>query len=115
MTLTKGLGNCITTAQATRLDILGIGLEDLVNLRKSSDKEGFLSTLKEKCLRSNVLREKQRFEREASSRSAAITLTEAILQSMAGLALVEYFRPSPTSSVKQAGFQAAPGLRGPTH
>ncbi len=58
MALTRGLGNCITAAQATRLDTLGIALHDLVNLRDSTDKESFLTTLKEKGLRSKVLREK---------------------------------------------------------
>ncbi len=58
MALTKGLGNCITAPQATRLDTLGIALTDLVHLRDTTDKEGFLSTLKEKGVRSKVLREK---------------------------------------------------------
>ena len=58
MALTKGLGNCITAPQATRLDTLGIVLTDLVHLKDTTDKEGFLSTLKEKGVRSKVLREK---------------------------------------------------------
>ncbi len=58
MVLTKGLGNCITASQATRLDTLGISLQDLVELRDSTDKEVFLRTLKDKGLRSKVLRDK---------------------------------------------------------
>ncbi len=56
--LTKGLGNCIMASQATRLDTLGISLQGLVELRDNTDKEGFLRTLKDKGLRSKVLRDK---------------------------------------------------------
>lgn len=56
--LMLGLGNCITAAQASRMDTLGIGLEDLIVLRNSTEKEGFLAALKERGLRSKVLREK---------------------------------------------------------
>ena len=58
LVLTRELGNCITAAQATRLDTLGIALQDLKNLRDSTNKEGFLTALKEKGLRSKSLREK---------------------------------------------------------
>ncbi len=58
MVLTKGLGKCITAAQATRLDTLGITLTDLKHVRDSTDKEGFLKSLKTKGVRSQVLREK---------------------------------------------------------
>ncbi len=39
--LTRELGNCITTAQATRLDTLGIVLQDLNNLRDSTTRKAF--------------------------------------------------------------------------
>lgn len=58
MVLTKGLGNCVTLAQATQLDSLGIALEDLVQLRNSTDREGFLTSLREKVIRSRALRDK---------------------------------------------------------
>lgn len=58
--LIKSLGKpAITKSQAKRLDILGLGHEDLVQLHSSSkDEEEFLKFLKEKGVNSKPLREK---------------------------------------------------------
>ena len=57
-TLMKELGKCVTAAQAARLDSLGIGIQDLVQLRDCNSQEGFLTALREKGVRSRALREK---------------------------------------------------------
>ena len=54
----KELGKCVTAAQAARLDSLGIGTHDLVQLRNCNSQEGFFTALKEKGVRSRALREK---------------------------------------------------------
>ena len=54
----KELGKCVTAAQAARLDSLGIGIQDLVELRDCNSQEGFLTALREKGVRSRALREK---------------------------------------------------------
>ena len=46
-TLMKELGKCVTAAQAVQLDSLGIGIQDLVQLRDSNSLEGFLTALRE--------------------------------------------------------------------
>ena len=56
--LMKELGKCVTAAQAAWLDSLGIGTRDLVKLRDCNSQEGFLTTLREKGVRSRALREK---------------------------------------------------------
>ena len=45
-TLMKELGKCVTAAQAARLDSLGIGIQDLVQLRDCNCQEGFLTALR---------------------------------------------------------------------
>ena len=54
----KKKGKCVTAAQAARLDSLGIGTHDLVQLRDCNSQEGLLTTLREKGIRSRALREK---------------------------------------------------------
>ena len=49
-TLMKELGKCVTAAQAARLDPLGIGIQDLVQLRDCNSLESFLTALREKRL-----------------------------------------------------------------
>ena len=54
----KELGKCVTAAQAARLDSLGIGTHDLVQLRDCNSLEGFLTAQRKKGVRSRALREK---------------------------------------------------------
>lgn len=55
----KSLGRkCITPAQAKRLDSLGLGLKELLELHNSQSKEGFLKCLKDKGVRSEAVRNK---------------------------------------------------------
>ena len=57
--LVKALGKpSLTTIQAKRLDSLGLGFKELLQLRDSHSKEDFLSCLKEKGVRSLLVREK---------------------------------------------------------
>ena len=42
---------CVTVAQAVRLDSLGIGIQNLVQLRDYNSQEGFLTALREKEIR----------------------------------------------------------------
>ena len=51
-TLMKELGKCVTAAQAARLDSLGIGIQDLVQLRDCNSQEDFLTALRYKRVRS---------------------------------------------------------------
>ena len=51
-TLMKELGKCVTGAQAVQLDSLGIGIQDLVQLRDCNSLEGFLTALREEGVRS---------------------------------------------------------------
>ena len=46
-TLMKELWKCVTGAQAVQLDSLGIGIQDLVQLRDCNSLEGFLTALRE--------------------------------------------------------------------
>ena len=56
--LIKALGKpSLTTPQAKSLDSLGLGLKELIELR-NTHKDDFLTCLKEKGVRSKVLREK---------------------------------------------------------
>ena len=48
----KELGKCVTAAQAALLDSLGIGIQNLVQLRDSNSQEDFLTALREKGVRS---------------------------------------------------------------
>ena len=45
-TLMKELWKCVTGAQAVQLDSLGIGIQDLVQLRDCNSLEGFLTALR---------------------------------------------------------------------
>ena len=54
----KELGKCVTAAQAAWLDALGIGTQDLMQLRDCNSQESFLTALREKGVRSRDLREK---------------------------------------------------------
>ena len=45
-TLMKELWKCVTGAQAVQLDSLGIGIQDLVELRDCNSLEGFLTALR---------------------------------------------------------------------
>ncbi len=57
--LIKSLGKkSVTSAQAKRLDSLGLGVHELVELRRSHSDEGFLQCLKDKEVRSQALRNK---------------------------------------------------------
>ena len=58
--LIRSLGKpTVTPAQAKRLDTLGLKFEDLLKLyQESADREAFLTTMKEKGIRSKPLREK---------------------------------------------------------
>ena len=57
--LVKALGKpSLTTIQAKHLDILGLGFKELLQPRDSHSKEDFLSCLKEKGVRSLLVREK---------------------------------------------------------
>jgi len=47
----------IMTAQTKRLDTLGMGISQLREIRHSNGHEGFLTSLKEKEVRSKLLRE----------------------------------------------------------
>ena len=51
-TLMKELWKCVTAAQAVQLDSLGIGIQDLVQLRDCNSLEGFLAALREEGVRS---------------------------------------------------------------
>ena len=44
--------NCVTAAQAARLDSFGIGIQDQVQLRDCNSQEGFLTALRVKGVRS---------------------------------------------------------------
>ena len=44
----KELGKCVTAAQAAQVDSLGIGIQDLAQLRDCNSQEGFLTALREK-------------------------------------------------------------------
>ena len=46
-TLIKELEKCVTAAQAVQLDSLGIGIQDLVQLRNCNSQEDFLTALRE--------------------------------------------------------------------
>ena len=46
-TLMKELEKCVAAAQAVQLDILGIGIQDLVQLRECNSLEDFLTALRE--------------------------------------------------------------------
>ena len=46
-TLMKELEKCVTAAQAVQLESLGIGIQDLVQLRNCNSLEGFLTALRE--------------------------------------------------------------------
>ena len=54
----KELRKYVTAAQAARLDSLGIGTHDLVQLRDCNSQEGFPTALRVKGVRSRALREK---------------------------------------------------------
>ncbi len=57
--LIKSLGRkCITSVQAKRLDSIGLGLHELVELHSSHSNEGFLKCLKDKGVRSEAVRNK---------------------------------------------------------
>ena len=58
--LVKALGTpSVTAAQARRLDTLGLGFQELLKLHKDiSNPEEFLTNLKERGVRSKILREK---------------------------------------------------------
>ena len=45
-TLMKELWKCVIAAQAVQLDSLGIGIQDLVQLRDCNSLEGFLTSLR---------------------------------------------------------------------
>ena len=46
-TLIKELGKCVTAAQAVQLNFLGIGIQDLVQLRDCNSQEDFVTALRE--------------------------------------------------------------------
>ena len=46
-TLMKELWKCVTGAQAVQLDSLGIGIQDLVQLRDCNSQKDFLTALRE--------------------------------------------------------------------
>ena len=48
----KEIGKCVTARQAVRLDSLGIGIQDLVQLRDCNCQEDFLTALREDGVRS---------------------------------------------------------------
>ena len=54
----KELGKCVTAAHAARLDSLGIGTHDLVQLRDCNSQEGLLTALREKRVRGRALKKK---------------------------------------------------------
>ena len=58
--LVKALGTpSVTAAEARRLDTLGLGFQELLKLHKDiSNPEEFLTNLKERGVRSKILREK---------------------------------------------------------
>ena len=43
----KELEKCVAAAQAVQLDTLGIGIQDLVQLRECNSQEDFLTALRE--------------------------------------------------------------------